>query len=744
MNYAHASSARVEWHIDFCRVGVRIEARCGANAELCLSFVYERDCGLPAAKVVNDCFEREQEPLLETRSGEHLSRRFDKNVEVTLRREDGAITLDVRDDGVGLGEKRQGFGLVGMRERALMLGGAIDTGPDANGGYRFEVDPGTYGVCEVLPANAPAWINTTPKVISGLEIPPASTGNDFGNVCLGSGGGRPPADLSGDVAQRVLQILDSQINPSIASHGGRAELVSVDEGVVYLRLGGGCQGCGMANVTLRQGIEVVERVPIPEDRIPEDAKVEMDAKKAAGYFTDRPPTAEELSLSYTRARSMLISPDGPRQAPLLRKPLTRDEVLENAKTYEAQVSKILDPQKTRVEFNSKWLSALGAEGVVRLAAQYTVARMLERDDFKTRFKEQQPISVHEFLYPLLQGYDSVAVRSDVELGATDQKFNIHMGRELQRSLGQKAGPAGEGQAIFLVPLLVGLFGVAEILSNLEQEMKREVVKARIGGLWPSLADWREARRPIVRGTVLGFFLGILPGGGAVIAAFASYALEKKLSATPERFGNGAIEGVAGPEAANNAAAGGAFIPLMTLGIPPNVVMALLLGAFVIHGLQPGPLLMIQKPELFWGIVASMYIGNVMLLVLNMPLIGIWVQVLKLPYRVMFPLILMFCLVGVFASGAAVFDVFVMVVFGVLGYLMRKFGYEPAPLVLAFVLGPMLENNLRKSLIMSQGDFMLFLERPISAVCLLLAAAALAASLLPALARRRSRLAPVHS
>jgi putative tricarboxylic transport membrane protein len=240
--------------------------------------------------------------------------------------------------------------------------------------------------------------------------------------------------------------------------------------------------------------------------------------------------------------------------------------------------------------------------------------------------------------------------------------------------------------------------------------------------------------------VLGFFLGILPGGGAVIASFASYAMEKKLSRTPERFGKGAIEGVAGPEAANNAAAGGAFIPLMTLGIPPNVVMALLLGAFVIHGLQPGPLMMVQRPDLFWGIVASMYIGNAMLLVLNMPLIGIWVQVLKLPYRVLFPLILMFCVVGVFASGNAVFDVFVMVIFGVLGYLMRKFGYEPAPLVLAFVLGPMLENNLRKSLILSHGDFTIFVERPISATCLVLAAAALLAPLLPALARKRSNVA----
>jgi putative tricarboxylic transport membrane protein len=294
--------------------------------------------------------------------------------------------------------------------------------------------------------------------------------------------------------------------------------------------------------------------------------------------------------------------------------------------------------------------------------------------------------------------------------------------------------------IGLVPIVMGLFGVAEILSNLEKEVKREIIKARIGGLWPSVADWAVSKWAIARGTVLGFFLGILPGGGAVIASFASYAIEKKISRNPERFGKGAIEGVAGPEAANNSAAGGAFIPLMTLGIPPNVVMALLLGAFVIHGLQPGPLMMTQRPDLFWGIVASMYIGNVMLLVLNMPLIGMWVQVLKLPYRILFPLILMFCIVGVFASGNAVFDVFVMVAFGVLGYLMRKFGYEPAPLVLAFVLGPRLENNLRKSLLLSHGEFSIFIERPISAVCLALAALALLAPLLPALARRRAQVA----
>ncbi len=292
----------------------------------------------------------------------------------------------------------------------------------------------------------------------------------------------------------------------------------------------------------------------------------------------------------------------------------------------------------------------------------------------------------------------------------------------------------------LVPVVMGLFGVAEILTNLENAQKREIMQARIGSLWPSRADWAASRWPLARGTVLGFFLGVLPGGGAVIASFASYAIEKKLSKTPERFGKGAIEGVAGPEAANNAAAGGAFIPLLTLGIPPNVVMALLLGAFIVHGLQPGPLMMTQNPQVFWGIVASMYIGNVMLLILNLPLIGMWVQVLKVPYKILFPMILLFCIIGVFCSGNAAFDVLVMTVFGVLGYLFRKFGYEAAPLVLAFVLGPLLENNLRKSLLLSQGDFRVFVERPISLVCLALAALALAAALLPGLAARRAVIA----
>jgi putative tricarboxylic transport membrane protein len=294
--------------------------------------------------------------------------------------------------------------------------------------------------------------------------------------------------------------------------------------------------------------------------------------------------------------------------------------------------------------------------------------------------------------------------------------------------------------IGLIPVVMGLFGVAEVLTNIERPIMRSIVRQKICNLLPTRADWKASAGPIGRGTVLGFFLGIIPGGGAVIASFASYALEKRVSKTPERFGKGAIEGVAGPEAANNSAAGGAFIPLLTLGIPPNVVMALLLGAFIIHGLQPGPLLMTQNPGLFWGVIASMYIGNAMLLVLNLPLIGMWVQLLRLPYNVLFPLILLFSIVGVYASANNVFDVAVMMAFGVLGYLMRKVGYEAAPLVLAFVLGPMLENNLRKALILSQGELVTFVQRPISAACLAIAVALLVAPLIPALRSRRERVA----
>jgi len=294
--------------------------------------------------------------------------------------------------------------------------------------------------------------------------------------------------------------------------------------------------------------------------------------------------------------------------------------------------------------------------------------------------------------------------------------------------------------IGLIPVVMGLFGVAEVLTNIEQGIKRTVSETKIRNLLPNKEDWRRSAGPIGRGTALGFFLGIIPGGGAVIASFASYALEKRVSKTPERFGKGAIEGVAGPEAANNSAAGGAFIPLLTLGIPPNVVMALLLGAFIIHNIQPGPLLMTQRPDLFWGVITSMYIGNVMLLVLNLPLIGMWVQLLRLPYNILFPLILLFTVIGVFASSNNVFDLYVMIAFGIFGYLTRKLGYEAAPLVLAFVLGAIMENKLRTALILSAGDLTTFFTKPISAACLGVAAIMLLMPLIPFLRRKREQVA----
>ena len=291
----------------------------------------------------------------------------------------------------------------------------------------------------------------------------------------------------------------------------------------------------------------------------------------------------------------------------------------------------------------------------------------------------------------------------------------------------------------LVPIVMGLFGISEVLLNLEQVLRRDIFETKIKGLFPSRKDWRQSLGAMTRGSLLGFFLGILPGGGAVISSFISYAIEKRVSRHPEQFGKGAIEGVAGPEAANNAATGGAFIPLLTLGIPPNVVMAMLLGAFMIHGVTPGPLMMKQNPGIFWGVIVSMYIGNFMLLVLNLPLIGMWVQVLKVPYKILFPLILLFCLIGVYSVGNAVFDIYIMILFGIVGYLMKKFDYEGAPLVLAFVLGPLMENNLRKSLIMSQGDFSIFFTRPLAAASLIVALFLLVSPLIPYLRRKRQEL-----
>jgi len=271
--------------------------------------------------------------------------------------------------------------------------------------------------------------------------------------------------------------------------------------------------------------------------------------------------------------------------------------------------------------------------------------------------------------------------------------------------------------IGLVPMIMGLFGIAEVLLNLEHGIKHEVFETRIRGLLPTRQDWKDSAAPIARGSVLGFGLGILPGIGSIIPTFISYALEKRVSKHPERFGTGTIEGVAGPEAANNAATGGAMIPLLTLGIAPNVVMAVLLGAFLIHGVQPGPLLIKEHPNIFWGVITSMYVGNLMLLILNLPLIGLWVQLLKVPYAILFPLILLFCVIGVYDVSGNVWDVVIMLVFGVVGYLMRKLHYEPAPLVLAFVLGRLAEESFRQSLLLSRGSLAILVERPLAGALL---------------------------
>ena len=267
---------------------------------------------------------------------------------------------------------------------------------------------------------------------------------------------------------------------------------------------------------------------------------------------------------------------------------------------------------------------------------------------------------------------------------------------------------------------MGLFGIGEVLVNVEQTIKAEVFQTKISGLLPKREEWRTSAAPIARGSLLGFFIGVLPGGGATVSSFISYALEKKLSKHPERFGRGAIEGVAAPEAANNSAATGSFIPLLTLGIPGNASIAMIFAALLIHGVRPGPLLVTEKPEVFWGLVASMYIGNAMLLLLNLPLIGLWVKLLRVPYPLLAPLILTFVIVGAYSVNNSIFDVGITVAFGLFGYLMRKFNFEPAPLVLAMILGPQLEAALRRSLIYSRGDLGVFFERPIAAVLMTLA------------------------
>jgi putative tricarboxylic transport membrane protein len=292
--------------------------------------------------------------------------------------------------------------------------------------------------------------------------------------------------------------------------------------------------------------------------------------------------------------------------------------------------------------------------------------------------------------------------------------------------------------INFVALAMGLFGVAEIVLNLERPEMREGRIAKRGPLWLSREEWRHAIPATLRGTVLGTALGVLPGGGAALSSFGSYMLERRLTRRPERFGKGAIEGLAGPESANNAGAQTAFIPLLTLGIPSNSVMALMVGALIIQGIQPGPRMAEAQPELFWGLICSMWVGNLMLLVINLPLVGVWVQLLKVPYKFLYPAILVFCCIGAYSINNNVFDVYTMLVFTLFGVFAAKLGLEGAPLLLGFVLGPMMEEHLRRAMLLSRGDPMVFVERPISATLLALALLALAAMLLPSIRRGKDR------
>ncbi|MCE2932263.1 MAG: tripartite tricarboxylate transporter permease [Hyphomicrobiales bacterium] len=287
-----------------------------------------------------------------------------------------------------------------------------------------------------------------------------------------------------------------------------------------------------------------------------------------------------------------------------------------------------------------------------------------------------------------------------------------------------------------VIVAMGMFGIGEIIANLEDESRRDLGVKSVKGLLPTREDWRRMFAPILRGTSLGAILGILPGGGAALASFGAYALEKRVSKHADELGKGAIEGIAAPEAANNAGAQMSFIPMLTLGFPANPVMALMIGAMIMQGIQPGPGVMAEQPRLFWGLIASMWVGNVMLLVLNLPLIGLWVRMIMVPYHFLFPMIIVFCAIGVFSLANNAFDLQIMVGFGLLGYILKKLDCEPAPLLLGFILGPLMEEFLRRSLLLSQGDPTVFVTRPLSAVLLALAVAVLAMVLLPAFSRTR--------
>ncbi len=287
-----------------------------------------------------------------------------------------------------------------------------------------------------------------------------------------------------------------------------------------------------------------------------------------------------------------------------------------------------------------------------------------------------------------------------------------------------------------VVIAMGLFGLAEIIRNLEREGSRMLVTTRIDGLLPTREDFRRIMAPVLRGTVLGSVLGVLPGGGAALASFAACSIEKKVSPNAAQFGQGAIEGVAAPESANNAGAQTSFIPMLTLGIPSNSVMALMIGAMIVQGIQPGPGVISEQPELFWGLVASMWIGNLFLVILNLPLVGMWARLVSVPYHLLYPAILMFCAIGVFSLGNSEFDLFMMAGFGMVGYVFLKLDMEPAPLLLALILGPMMEEHLRRALLLSDNDPMVFIERPISGAMLAIALVAIVVVLIPALQKKR--------
>ena len=300
------------------------------------------------------------------------------------------------------------------------------------------------------------------------------------------------------------------------------------------------------------------------------------------------------------------------------------------------------------------------------------------------------------------------------------------------------GIAELSDGIGFVIVAMGMFGIAEIVSNLELKGDREVFTKKVTHLFPTREDFKRSWAPVLRGTALGSFLGILPGGGALLSSFGAYTVEKKLSKHPEQFGKGAIEGVAGPEAANNAGAQTSFIPMLTLGIPGNAVMALMIGALMIQGIAPGPQVMTEKPELFWGLIASMWIGNLMLVVLNLPLIGIWIKLLTVPYRFLYPSILVFMAIGVFSLSNNPWDVLVMAAFGLLGYVCVKIECEPAPMILGFILGPLMEENLRRAMLLSRGDPTVFVTKPISAGFIIASVILLVIVALPALRKKREQ------